>query len=151
LASLTGDHPEARGGGFRSHPSPTPRRQFAQAEGAEHCHRLTGATGYGTDHVRPAGEPPPRPTSIGMPGRHHRNPHQYGQRGLCATLMESRGIDPCGLDDHEIELLNVYLTISANDRGHDGFHSTRAENLDIGAVSRGGSVRIGQREEPVKN
>jgi DNA replication protein DnaC len=26
------------------------------------------------DHIRPAGAPPLRPTSIGMPGRHHRNP-----------------------------------------------------------------------------
>jgi len=70
---------------------PAPRRQPAQATGAKTRHCLTSTTGYGeitanqraTRHPgrhqseRPADFDRNRwPTSIGMPGRHHRNPHR---------------------------------------------------------------------------
>ena len=40
------------------------------SKGAENCRRLTRPCPLWRDHVRPAGDPPPRPTSIGTGGRH---------------------------------------------------------------------------------
>src|SRR4051795_10758175 len=51
-------------------PSPAAqRRQFAQAEGAANLRHLTACNRLWRDHSRPAGAPPPRPTSVGTAGR----------------------------------------------------------------------------------
>src|SRR5439155_13709520 len=44
-------------------------RQSAQAKGAENRRRLTQPNRLWRDYINPAGDPPPRPTSIGTAGR----------------------------------------------------------------------------------
>jgi DNA replication protein DnaC len=46
------------------------RLQLAKTTSTANRHRLTPCSRLWRDHSRPAGAPPPRPTSIGMPGRH---------------------------------------------------------------------------------
>ena len=87
--------------------SPAPRRQFAQAEGAENRHRLTRRDGHGRDDIQPPGDPPPRPTSIGtadfnrnrwptsigMPGRHNRNPQRAPRSGQVRQKSVKKRVD----------------------------------------------------------
>ena len=59
-------------GDRRSRPRRTDRHPAAtrlRARLRRRCSRLTGRRHLCTDHIRPAGAPPPRPTSIGAAGR----------------------------------------------------------------------------------
>src|SRR3954454_24212413 len=80
-------------------PSPAAqRRQFAQAKGAANRRCLTAGKRLWRDHIRPAGAPPPRPTSVGTAGRLrseqvadiNRNPQGWGPRQAVIRVIRRK-------------------------------------------------------------
>src|SRR3954462_9359185 len=80
-------------------PSPAAqRRQFAQAEGAANLRHLTACNRLWRDHSRPAGAPPPRPTSVGTAGRLRSEQVADINRNARPTSSESASSTPLGSD-----------------------------------------------------